>query len=825
MSCFISIIYLSTVSESLAILADLQEFGIPGHEVPIPTLPGPSSKRFSDASMVLSSLNEEEVELDFSNIAPASTTSSPVIGPGMSRPAPSMSLAPSPNVPQFSRSRRMGSLDALAPLDVLGDGDIITLKSLPVPRRMASIDTISPQSSSSRDGRGERTLLGHMSSASYIPPPPPPQPHPQSFLQPMVRPTSRPFSIMSQSTEQDLLAIAEMLSPTIDATIEEEEPIPETPTELENNFSDMYIYEPAANPSNAGTSSLNSSASSIYSAYQRAPSMRSSMYTDSDGASYMGDELPADPTFLVPLPHGYRNLNLPRGSLPMPPLDDSRSVSSSASYSSLRTPSLSRAPSLAYLSSPPISPDSSHSPIDMPPPYPFSTQNSKMLGIIEESMHAEEDHHHYHRQHADETETVSPHGDMESEQNHSSRSYVSSSYFDRRPTQQTRSPVSSAYKSESRAESRAESRTEMRSPVHSLYKSDSGSDLRSNTHSLYKSDSRSELRNPVHTIHKSDSRGELRSPQRGEARSDARNDTRGGSPHFSNQANRRGPELQRLQISKSVPSSTSATPPDLIAPSPFGNQRPPYGQQSHSAYPSYTQPQPRQPAPEQHRSSYAEKRAGIVSDRSPLGDEEHSPSVYEREMQAPFGKLRSAYSVELLSAAFNAGSIRARESPVVTQSHGSPRYAPPVSEAEKYADKYATVRTHNEWLPPPPPVPLEPVMSASSGSSGQKSMSKKKGLGKFFSRGSGGASINDKSSVHYSNQSVSSFDTGMSKDEAKRIKKEAARARTERLAQDLAEKAKLRAAEAKAKKEVVVREKSKKPWEEGGGMYEGITYL
>ena len=47
----------------------------------------------------------------------------------------------------------------------------------------------------------------------------------------------------------------------------------------------------------------------------------------------------------------------------------------------------------------------------------------------------------------------------------------------------------------------------------------------------------------------------------------------------------------------------------------------------------------------------------------------------------------------------------------------------------------------------------------------------------------------------------------------------------ERLAQDLAEKQRRRAEAAKAAKSSMVKEKSKKPWEEGGGLYEGISYF
>ena len=80
-------------------------------------------------------------------------------------------------------------------------------------------------------------------------------------------------------------------------------------------------------------------------------------------------------------------------------------------------------------------------------------------------------------------------------------------------------------------------------------------------------------------------------------------------------------------------------------------------------------------------------------------------------------------------------------------------------------------------------------------------------------------SSSDRTSVHSGDSSE------LSRADEKRLKKEAARARTERLAQDLADKAKRRAEEAKAKRGGRVREGDAKPWEESGGLYEGISYF
>ncbi len=645
---------------------------------------------------------------------------------------------------------------------------------------MGSIDTIS-SNSSSRDARQEQALGSPFGGQS---------------LPTLHRSISRPFSIMSQSTEQDLLAIAEMLSPTVDATIEEE-PIPDAPpmAELES-FSDLYFEEPV--PSNPRRDSLGSSMSSLYSSYQR--DRRTSVYTDSDGGSYMGDDMYDSNLLLPPVAHGHRNLHLPRGSLPMPPLDDSRSLSSATSYSSLRTPSLSRTSSLAYLASPPISPGSSYSPIDAPhsPPHPGPNPT---LGIIEESLHSEEDHHHY--RHEGTSETLNLHDVLENQGTPAGRHFPQpafpssafnspqvDSYFDHRtasprsPSQNdTRSPVNSAYKTESRSASR----TEMRSPVHSMYQSDSRSD------------------------HKTD----LRSPQRGEARADARRSPPPPNPPPS----RKLPELHRLQISNGAPSISSAPAPDLTAPSPF-RERGPYGsQQSHSAHPT-SHRSPRPFAPDQSRSAYGDRRTGFNQDvQTPYSDDEVS-----------FAKLRSPYSTEEFRYPTERTVTHSPSAPSLFAMTRSPTYIPNKLHEDKMQQQK---QSPQDRFPPIPPVPLSPVPSMSSGSSAHTNKSgpqkKSSGFGKLFrgntSDKASKKSAPDGSSVFASNQSVSSFEFGMSKEDAKRAKKEAAKARTERLAQDLAEKARKRAEAAKAAKETLVKEKSKKPWEEGGGLYEGISYF
>ena len=76
-------VFLDFDSEPLTVLADLQEFGIPGQEVPLPAganlgLSTPNStfnsKRFSDTPAALPPLNEDEY-LDMELVRPKSTSS------------------------------------------------------------------------------------------------------------------------------------------------------------------------------------------------------------------------------------------------------------------------------------------------------------------------------------------------------------------------------------------------------------------------------------------------------------------------------------------------------------------------------------------------------------------------------------------------------------------------------------------------------------------------------------------------------------------------------------------------------------------------------
>ncbi|RDX42482.1 hypothetical protein OH76DRAFT_1458753 [Lentinus brumalis] len=578
---------------------------------------------------------------------------------------------------------------------------------------------------------------------------------------------------MSHSTEQDLLAIAEMLSPAVEAGAGEEEPIPEGPpmAELES-FTDMFPEDTSV--PNPARDSVSSTMSSLYSSYRRESSVgastRGSIYTDSDGASYFGDDLP-DPSLLAApfLQHGLRNFHLPRGSLPMPPLDDTRSLSSSTSYSSLRTPSLSRASSVAYLNSPPISPTSSYSPVDGPGPSSPHTSmqnsNSKLLGIIEEHFHSEEGHGHTRRT-SEATETITL--DECFEETRFSQSSAPTAYQDRRQPPRT------------------SSREEMRGPVRTLYKSDSKSELRS-------SGARSDVRT------------EMRSPPR--------------SPPPS----RRLPEVQKLKISPGASSISSAPVLDISASSPFSQQA--YAQQSRSAHPSTQRTLPFAPEPRSAAASYTDKRSGFVNNRAPpFSDEEQS--AYAREMQSPFGKVPKSYQTEQYSSGYGADlrSPHTPDTPASFQTMRSPTFAHP--EAERNVQMLQQ-KPERIAPPPPPPVPPSPVLSATSSSSSHKSK-KGVGLGKFF--GKNGDKSSKKSSeggsTFSSGQSVSSLELGSSKDEVKRLKREAAKARTERLAQDLAEKTRRRAEAAKAQKGSAVRERSKKPWEEGaGGLYEGISYF
>ncbi|KAM5535020.1 hypothetical protein V8D89_011248 [Ganoderma adspersum] len=73
--------------------------------------------------------------------------------------------------------------------------------------------------------------------------------------------------------------------------------------------------------------------------------------------------------------------------------------------------------------------------------------------------------------------------------------------------------------------------------------------------------------------------------------------------------------------------------------------------------------------------------------------------------------------------------------------------------------------------------------------------------------------------------SLGSLASAGSKADERRLRKEAAKARTERLAQDLAERARKRAVEGKARTAAYVQEKNLRPWEEAGAMYQGLSYL
>ncbi|CDO71476.1 hypothetical protein BN946_scf184909.g70 [Trametes cinnabarina] len=322
--------------EPLTSLSDLQEFGVPH---------GQSIKRVSDGSMVLPRMNEES-RGDFGQLHMPPPPPPP--------PPPAMPLPQPPaQTPNHAAST---------------DGFSERGRMPPSPLRQPS----SPP-----------TVVDHKSAS------PPP------IIRKMPTPLSRPFSVMSQSTEQDLLAIAELLSPTVDASAENDAPVPDNApvSELEP-VPEMYFDEVSATTS--VRDSVSSSMSSIYSSYHlpSSASVRSSIYTDSDGASIMGDDLP-DPALLYSIHgHNHGGFHLPsRSSLPVPPLDDNRSLSSATSYSSIRTPSLSRHSSVQFINSPPLSPTSSYLPTPIDGPHGGASPqppNSKLLDVIEEARYGED---------------------------------------------------------------------------------------------------------------------------------------------------------------------------------------------------------------------------------------------------------------------------------------------------------------------------------------------------------------------------------------------------------------------------------------------------
>ena len=282
------------------------------------------------------------------------------------------------------------------------------------------------------------------------------------------------------------------------------------------------------------------------------------------------------------------------------------------------------------------------------------------------------------------------------------------------------------------------------------------------------------------------------------------------------------PELQRLKISPAAPSLSSAPVLDISSSSPFNQAQ--YAPQPRSAHPSTQRTLPFAPEPRSAASSssasYSDRRTGFMGARPPHAFSDEEPSPYAREMQSPFGRLHSGgYAASEQFSPANTAEFRTPhtpDTPASFQTARSPTYA---------------AHPAPERLPPPPPVPPSPVLSAtSSSSSSHKSLKKAGGLGKLFGKGgsdkSSKKSTSEAGSVNMSSaQSVSSLELGNSKAEEKRLKKEAAKARTERLAQDLAEKNRRRAEEAKAKKASRVRENARKPWEESGGLYDGISYF
>ncbi|OBZ71369.1 Protein ral2 [Grifola frondosa] len=202
--------------------------------------------------------------------------------------------------------------------------------------------------------------------------------------------STRRFSVISLSTDQDICAIAELLSPVVDvgpSFNEEERTVAALPEELEP-IPDLAHEEPHARDSYDPLSPS---------------SVRSSLYSVSDGAS-QSDEF--GESVLLSLGHGsFPTFHLPRSTQRIPSWDssDSRSLSSTASYSSLSTPSLSRASSFQLPGSPPISPTSSYlsTPIDSFPSFP---PPPKQLDVIEESLGLED--HELRRIPSDDAQTV-----------------------------------------------------------------------------------------------------------------------------------------------------------------------------------------------------------------------------------------------------------------------------------------------------------------------------------------------------------------------------------------------------------------------------------
>ncbi|KAH9950595.1 hypothetical protein B0H21DRAFT_500602 [Amylocystis lapponica] len=208
---------------------------------------------------------------------------------------------------------------------------------------------------------------------------------PATWQSPDLAYSERPFSVVSLSTDQELRDIAEMMSTPDpdDRGADSEDDTPHTPTpEVPGALSDdlvMGMFEQRPDDSYSATysRSRSNSASSV---------LTPPSHTDSEG-DYFSDDF-CDSAVLSPSKENFPAYHLPRS--PSAHWDsDTPSLSSSASYISLSTPSLSRKSS--FHPSPPVSPTSATSLITPVDAFALPPLPPKHLGVIEEAQTPEDD--------------------------------------------------------------------------------------------------------------------------------------------------------------------------------------------------------------------------------------------------------------------------------------------------------------------------------------------------------------------------------------------------------------------------------------------------
>ena len=821
-------------SEPLFVLADLQEFGAPGQGGPLAprsaqsdatttTTPSPTSssyKRFSDMSVASALSFRDDTKLDY----PRSTTPVlPAAGAFLIRcvllNVLDLGCAVRPSPPgrqqEMPAPHRMGSFGSFLSPDISLGGEAVSFQNLPIPRRrhVASPDTGSPPASR-RNGR-------------IFPPP-------SSF-------GNRPFSVMSSSTEQDWLALtAAMRSPR--------KPEVSPPMRGLDSFSDMFTGEIA--PRGMIRDPLSSAPAAVPTRWSARQSGSSSV---------------PSPPFLSPNPP----LQQAHSAQPhyrvsfVPSLDSP--LSSATSSSSFHTPSFKRgsSSSSANISSPPVTPTSASS-SSAPRDAANRPSNAKLHGILEEPLFAEEPAIDYRRRrHArrstDETETIRLEELLDKEKEDSPALTTRSSPHPPR--------VELAFIREGglpplRSDSLSPS--ENWKSEWTISPEDPGPS---------KPRAVSERNPPPRNVRPGRRPPPLQLTSNGQATSSASVSAPAAEgafdTHSAPRSQRRSalalPALSHLPVSGQKPQRSSVILMEDVLEdaqqfvagrdthSPFGRLR---SQSSVDSLSPYYRDRDHDPINEPEEGSPYTPRTPEFAPPS-----EYSPKSID------FPRL-SVDSPSPNDPSFSSPPCAAfTPSPSPSPSHHAELEAEGENENERCAwpgvrkwRSQTPLPTSPGRLSPSPspahgPAPLSPVISVHSDHSVTGSI--RSGITKLLGLGGGGgggrrsrsgsksagaagaAAEPTRSSDSFdwapppppsttSTVSLGSLGTGGSagsKAEERRLRKEAAKARTERLAQELAERARKRAVEGKARTAAYIREKSLRPWEETGAMYQGLSYL